>query len=418
MPAGHWLAFYTMADLASRSTAIMNRFARFILLFVVIAALVLALPGPVYAQSPSGNDSPVIFGSDYVLSSGQTIKDLVVFGGNATLEGDSTVTGDVVIFGGNLVVAGEVKGDVTTFGGNITVADNATVGGNLNTLGGAAQISSKAHIKGNRVSGVGALPLRVPTQIYTPGFWVDFGPGAGYVSAVFGALILALIAVLIALFLPAPTDRIAQTIGTQPIISGAIGLLTLVVTPALFLVLVITVILIPLGLLGLLIFAIAVLFGWVALGLELGKRMTGLFRSQWAIPVSAGVGTLVLSLLTNIALVVTGYSFWTLCCVGFPLLALLMMVGLGGVVTSRFGATVYSPNARPAQPLPPAYPPYPAPQPPMPPQGQPPMPPVPPMDWSRPVPPAPEQPQPPQPEQPSEPPQPQIPPQEPHDPSI
>jgi hypothetical protein len=399
----------------------MNRFAKFIVLFFVMAALLLALPGPVFAQSPGGNDSPVIFGSDYVLSSGQVIKDLVVFGGNATLEQDSSVTGDVVIFGGNLVVAGQVKGDVTAFGGDITVADNATVDGNLNTLGGAAQISPKATIKGNRLTGVGALPLRLPTQIYTPGLWVDFGPGAGYLSAVFGALILALIAVLIALFLPTPTNRIAQTIGTQPIISGAVGLLTLVVTPALFLVLAITVILIPLGLLGLLVFGIALLFGWVAIGLELGKRLTGLFHSQWAIPISAGVGTLVLSLIANLALVLTSSSFWTLCFLGIPLAAILMMIGLGAVVTSKFGAAVYNPNYRPPSALPPVYPPVP-PVPPAPGYGQPPVPPVPPVDWSQPPAPAapapePVQPEPPQPESPP-PPIPLPPPADPQDPAI
>lgn len=373
----------------------MNRIARIILLFFIISAFVLALPAPVFAQGPSGNDSPVIFGSDYVLSPNQVIKDLVVFGGNATLEAGSTVTGDVVIFGGNLVVAGEVQGDVTAFGGIITVSDKAVVGGDLNTLGGSSQISAGAVIRGKRLTGVGALPLRIPTQIYTPTFWVDFGAGASLLSAILGALVLGLLAALIALFLPAPTDRVAQTIGTQPVVSGAIGLLTLVVTPALFLVLAITVILIPLGLIGLLVFGIAILFGWTAIGLELGKSIAQLFKAHWAVPVSAGVGTLLLSLVTNMALVLTSEWFWTLCCIGIPLIGLLMIVGLGGVVTSRFGASVYNPAAvRPAAPLAPLYPQGygqqpPAPGynqlPPAPTASQPPLPPTPPTEWARPA---------------------------------
>lgn len=351
----------------------MSRFAKITLIYIMLVGLTLALPGPVYAQGPSGNDSPVIFGSNYNLPSGQTIKDLVVFGGNAMLEKGSIVTGDVVIFGGNLTIDGEVRGDVTTFGGNAQVRQGAFVGGDLNSLGGSTQVSPEATVKGNRVSGVGGLPLGIPTKIYTPTFWVDFGTGAGILSAIFSSLMLALLAVLITLFLPMPTERVAETINTQPVISGAVGLLTLVVTPALFLTLAITVILIPLGLIGLLIFAIALLFGWVALGLEIGKRVIGLFHGQWATPVSAGIGTLILSVVTSLGMILTGESFWTLFCVGIPLLTLVLMIGLGAVVASKFGATVYNPKS--AGPVPPAYPPMPlppTPQPPFPPESQPP----------------------------------------------
>ena len=334
----------------------MNKIIKITLVFLILSLALLALPGSVYAQSPGNDDSPVIFGSDYVLTSGKVIKDLVVFGGNATIEQGSRATGDVVVFGGNLIVGGEVGGDVTAFGGNITVSESAIIGGDLNTLGGTSQIAPGATIRGKSLTGIGGFPLRIPTMIYTPTFWVDFGHGAGILSAVFGSLMIALIAVLVALFLPVPTDRVARTIGTQPIISGALGLLTLVVSPALFIVLAITVILIPLGLVGLMIFGIALLFGWIAIGLELGKRMTGMLNTSWAIPVSAGVGTLVITLIGSLILVVTGEWFWALCCIGIPLVGLVSMVGLGGVVASKFGAQVYSPNQpRPAAPPPPTY---------------------------------------------------------------
>jgi hypothetical protein len=395
----------------------MNRFAKFTLLLFLITTLILALPGPVHAQGPEGGDSPVIFGSDYVLASGQTIKDLVVFGGDATIEEGSHVTGDVVIFGGNLSLAGEVQGDVTAFGGNIDVAADALIGGDLNTLGGSASISPKAVVKGNRVSGVGGVPMRIPTMIYTPSFWVNFGTGASVLSAVFGSFILALLAVLVALFLPTPTERVAQTIDTQPLMTGAVGLLTFIVTPALFLVLVITIILIPLGLIGIVIFGIALLFGWIALGLEFGKRMTGLLHTQWAVPVNAGVGTLVLSLVVNLALVVTAEWWWTLFCIGIPLFSILLMVGLGGVIASKFGANIYNPSrsvnpfasAQSPAAVPPVPPSWPI-QSPMNPQGytQPPMPPQ--DDDQAALPPMPPQPQAPAPTAPA--------PFDPHDPGI
>jgi hypothetical protein len=76
----------------------------------------------------------------------------------------------------------------------------------------------------------------------------------------------------------------------------------------------------------------------------MGKRMASLFHSEWAVPVAAGLGTLVLSLVVNLALVITGEWWWLLFCVGLPLVGVLMMVGLGGVIASKFGANVYTPN--------------------------------------------------------------------------
>jgi hypothetical protein len=151
-------------------------------------------------------------------------------------------------------------------------------------------------------------------------------------------------------------------------------LLTLVVAPALFIVLMITVILIPVGILGVLVFALAVLFGWIALGLEVGKRIADLFKVSWPLAVSAGVGTLIFSLVANLIFALTGEWFWTLCCISIPVFTLIVMVGLGGVLASRFGTQVYNPNSRatppapPAAPQPPQMPGYPPAQPPQAPQ--------------------------------------------------
>lgn len=341
---------------------------KYICLFTFVAAMMLALTSPVLAQTPGKEDSPIIFGSDFVLAKGQTIEDLVVFGGNVVLENGSIVTGDVVVFGGNVTISGEVRGDVTDFGGNVLVNESGFIGGDLSTLGGNSQLVPGGTVQGKRITGIGNLPLGIPTKIYARSFWVDLGKSAGILTAIFTSLILALLAVLVDLFLPTPTSRVARTIGTQPVISGAVGLLTLIVTPALFLVLIVTIILIPLGLIGLLIFAIAIVYGWIATGLELGKRLAALLNASWPDAVSAGTGTLLLALFSTLTLFLTGQWFWTLCCLGLPLAFVLTMVGLGGVVSSKFGAQVYNPNrpitpqaaSMPVPPTPPVPPDQPA----------------------------------------------------------
>jgi hypothetical protein len=167
--------------------------------------------------------------------------------------------------------------------------------------------------------------------------------------AIFQSLAIAALAVLATMFLANPTQRVAQSIITEPAAAGGIGCLTVIVAPALIALLAITLILIPVSLVGILALAIALLFGWIAVGLEVGNRMAGLFKTQWAIPVAAGIGTLVITLVASILNIVP--------CIGWILPALLAVLGLGGVLVSQFGTRSYGFAAahRPNMPPPPVY---------------------------------------------------------------
>jgi len=312
----------------------MKNLTRILLVWVVLAAVLAFFPDranaealraetfPVdvpWAQTQIGNDSPVVFGQNYTLASGQSIKDLIVFGGNAAIMPGSRVMGDVLIFGGNLDVSGTVQGGITSFGGNVTINDTAVISGVLNTVGGNRFVSPEAKI-GGQISDPSQLPFRFPTTIFGPNSSINLGPGVTLIWAVFLSLILAALAVVVSLFLPTPTANVAHTLTGEPIISGGVGLLTLVIAPAIFLVLAITIVLIPLAVLFLLVFGVSVVFGWIAMGMALGDRLANLFRAQWAVPVSAGIGTLTLSMITTLTISLTGASFWTLCCLGVPIL--------------------------------------------------------------------------------------------------
>ncbi len=358
------------------------------LLFILIIALSITafVPASAYAQTQIGGDSPIVFGQNYTLNTGQTIKNLVIFGANAVIMQDSTVTGNIAIFGGNLSISGTVQGGITAFGGNITVTDTGVVIGTINAIGGNRFISPNAKV-GQVTTNFGQIQL--PTDIFPFGQSVFFNPAISFVGAVFISLIMAALAVVIALFLPTPTNNVARTITGEPVISGGVGILTIIVAPVIVVVLAITILLLPLALLFILVFGVTLIFGWIALGLAVGDRLAELFTTRWAIPVSAGIGTLVLSLVASLVLAITGGNFWTLCCIGLPVILLLNIITLGGVVSSRYGGQVYNTRARPQPPLPPAYVP-PAPSAPLPPQ-------PPASETSSPQPPAPAAPEPPQP---------------------
>lgn len=89
------------------------------------------------AQQEIGGDLYLLAGS--VTSAGPVQGDIVTAGGNVLL--DSTVEGDVLVGGGTVTVLGTVGDDVRVIGGNITV--NSSVGGDVVVAGGQVQISGK-----------------------------------------------------------------------------------------------------------------------------------------------------------------------------------------------------------------------------------------------------------------------------------
>jgi len=75
------------------------------------------------------------------------------------------------------------------------------------------------------------------------------------------------------------------------------------------LIMIVTILLIPVAILAVLGLAVTLLYGWIAIGFELGKQISSLFHSTWAAAVEAGIGTFVLSLL--------GFAASLIPCVGW-----------------------------------------------------------------------------------------------------
>jgi hypothetical protein len=312
----------------------MKTLSKISLILLILLIALFAFPGAALAQTPSNGNDQVVFGGTYTLNTGQTLSgNLVVFGGLATLEKGSVVNGDVALTGGSLNVSGEIKGSITSVGGSINLSDTAVVDGDINTVGGTLNRTSQTVIKGN-ISSSGPGAIRLPLNFNLNGLrnlpLADlFHPLGSILWGIFQSLAVAALALLVVLFMPTPTRRVSNAIIAQPLIAGGLGLLTVVVAPALVVLLAITILLIPLSLIGILLLAVAFLFGWIAVGVEAGDRLAGLFKVQWAAPVSAGIGTLVLSFFSSVFVLIP--------CVGWVLPTVIAIVGLGGVFLTRFG---------------------------------------------------------------------------------
>jgi hypothetical protein len=317
-------------------------FIAFIGLAFPLSASAAALPGQ--TQSNTYSDK-VVFGDTFTLKSGEILDgNLTVFGGVVSLENGSAVRGDVVLLGGNLNADGDISGNVNSLGGSLFLGDQVVIHGNLSMLGGSLHRSAGAQILGQLINGgIGPFNFSVPQLPVQFNLWSGVQPILNLFRTIINVLVLAALAILVMLLWPRPTDRIAQAIGAQPLITGGLGLLTVVVLPALLVVLLITIILIPVSILGFLAMGIAILFGWIAVGLEVGKRIAVLLKQEWQPAIAAGVGTLVVSLV--------GSLVGSIPCIGWIVPFLIAIVGLGGVIITRFGSQSYPTVVPPAGPM-------------------------------------------------------------------
>jgi hypothetical protein len=329
---------------------------RWITLLAVIASALL-LPVTALANNSiliPDKDDKVIFGGNFTLAAGEEVNgDLISFGGNLTLEKDSQVNGDLVSMGGNTNVSGTVTGDLVAMGGNLVLGETALIEGSLALLGASIDRASGAQVTGDVVTNSDSLNLNLPIGPEFPDFSNfdndfdgDFFRGDRFVQrsgngnvgnrligGLFFSFAMAAVAVLTVLFLPKHTRRVADAVLAQPIASGGLSLLTFAALPVLALFLSITVILIPVVLLLFFLTALALAFGWVAAGLEVGERLATSLKQDWAPPVQAAAGTFVLTFVVSLVGIVP--------CLGWLAGFIMLLISFGAVLLTRFGTQSY-----------------------------------------------------------------------------
>ncbi len=278
--------------------------------------------------------------------------DLVVFGGNVTIEEDATVQGDMVVIGGNVSLDGTVMGDVVSIGGSTGMGETSVVKGDLVSIGGSLTREPGSEVEGNVVSNIPAPNIQipnvpsppsvpdVPSPPSPPNF--NFDPIGNFLGMLFTAVAVSLLAMLASLFLQPQIERVSQAIVGQPVITGSVGLLTGVMAPFVLVILAVTIILIPVVLLAAVALALAWLFGLIAIGTEVGERFTRAINQTWAPPLTAGMGTFLMMI------VVGGIGL--IPCIGWLITALVALLGIGGVVLTLFGSQSYPRVVAPVTP--------------------------------------------------------------------
>lgn len=313
-----------------------------ILTLLTLLVIVLISASPAYAQGTGTDEGKVIFGSNYTLESDDTFNgDLVVFGGNVTVEEDAELNGNIVVFGGTITSDGLVNGDVVIMGGQVKLEEHAVVDGDLVTIGGQVEQADGAQVNGEVIhnvppeieipSGGGRVPPEIDLpNVPQPNFDFNFNPFMQFFQVFSWAFAIAAFAMLLMLFWQAPLERAGNTIVSQPLMSGAIGLVSVLVG-----------ILFALTIVPPIMVAFAWLFGIVAMGREVGERFATAINQRWTPVVTAGSGTFLL--------MVVGGAIGMIPCIGGLIVFLLGLLGIGGAISTWF-------NLQPAlRPTLPAY---------------------------------------------------------------
>jgi hypothetical protein len=155
-------------------------------------------------------------------------------------------------------------------------------------------------------------------------------------------LAIAALGLLIGILFPNHLKKTAKSIVNEPVKSGVLGFLTVFVSPIVFVILAITIILLPVSLLAILALGILMLYGWVAVGYEIGLRVSSAAKVNWEPSIIAGLGTLILSSIAALVAMIP--------CIGFLIYPIVTSVGLGGVLISQFGRReIVSVQAAPVQ---------------------------------------------------------------------
>jgi cytoskeletal protein CcmA (bactofilin family) len=267
-----------------------------------------AAAGTVVVAGEIGGDAEVGAGSFELTETGSIAGSLDVGAGSITVDGavggDVRAAADSVVLGPNAVVDGEFRYDAETF----SESPDASV------AGGVVEDTS---LRGD--AGIAFGPDLVPS-------WV--GP-------VYGAAVTLALGAFLLLAFPLFSRGVADRVGAEPLLSGGIGLLALVLTPIALVLVAVTVVGIPLALAGFAAYGVAL---WV--GSVYGRYALG----AWALDRAGGSNRWAALLLGVVAVALIGLLPW----VGGLVELVVLLLGLGALavgIRDRYRGTADAPGS-------------------------------------------------------------------------
>ena len=296
-------------------------------------------PAVASAENPSSDrgEDRTITGGHIQIEPGETAKDVTVLGGSVDVLGN--VTGDLTVLGGSARVHKDAKvhGDATAIGGTLDIDDGAEVDGDVGVIGGVLNRAPGAKVHGETVTGKSHKDKHIKINLddddepgKSPGISLHRTMGSITGALTRSAILFVFGAVLLAL----ATDRMERLraeIAARPMRAFALGLIGSIAAGLSVVVLCITLIGIPIAVVGSLF---AVFAGYAGFCAALATAGQALFGHKSPNPyVHLAIGCVLFMLLGSIpwigAWITVGCAF----------------IGIGAMVATR-GAGILNGRAR------------------------------------------------------------------------
>jgi hypothetical protein len=250
-----------------------------------VGADVMAAGGNVTILSNVGDDVRAAGGN--VIVQGSVGGDVIAAGGQVTLQG--SVGGDAAIGGGTIRIEGPIEGDVHIGGGKVYI--DAPINGTVTVEADTLTLGHNAALKGITYRASKELVREDGAVISGP---INYTPRPARASpaaaaALFSAFalgkFLSLLAcsLLVGLLLRRYSRQIVERVAERPLLELGRGLLTFAALPVISVILLITIIGIPLGILGLIGFVALLIVGWIVTPIIIGSFVYNFARGVWEV---------------------------------------------------------------------------------------------------------------------------------------
>lgn len=274
------------------------------LLGAALLVALLAAVTPASAQAEAKGDTQVVVTGRAEVRAGERADTVVIFDGPAVIDG--TVDGAVVALNGDIRVTGTVDEDVVALRGRAVIESGARVGGDV-VSSESPQVAPGATVEGE------TRTVRFSFRAVGLFLWFAWWVAVTVSLAVLGLLLLRLASAAMAACLAVARNDVAAAAGWG--LAVAVGL------PIASIALLVTLVGIPLGLLGLLSLALLYSLGYVVAALALGRSIVreptsvylsflvglGILRVVGLVPVAGGLVTFLASAFGLGALAIAGW---------------------------------------------------------------------------------------------------------------
>jgi hypothetical protein len=286
--------------------------------------------------------------------------DIVKFGESVFVAKNEFVRGDLVVFGGNAMIEGRVGGNVVVIGGNIRARSGSVIKGDAVVIGGMLDEDDDIVIAGERVIINDFFPVN--------SLWM-FSPEGRVFKFVFmpvGLFVQLVLAYLVLLFLRERILKSEEYLSANYLKNFGVGVLSAIIAffglIVLSVLLAITIIGIPLAVLLWISCAGILIFAWTVFALSLGRLVAKRLQIQSdSVFLMVFIGAVVINLPSVIALGLgLGIpGFLAPLSLVFTVLGLFItgfahLAGIGALILSRFGSRPLVAGAESLPPGPPA----------------------------------------------------------------